>query len=180
MDDARARTGANDRRGKRGRALTIGLAAVVGLAVYGGAAMAMHDVNTLHACAKENSGDLRLVADAQECKPSEAAVEWNVQGPTGPPGTASVHAHIAEETSDAPFFGVTAWCEEGEVALGGGFDMRGSALASAQVRRDQPVSDLFPDAGIKEGEVPNGWRAFLNKGSGDLTLEVFVLCADGA
>jgi hypothetical protein len=52
----------------------------------GGIALAHHDANTIHACAKQQTGSLRMVESADDCLSSENAVEWNVQGPQGPIG----------------------------------------------------------------------------------------------
>lgn len=59
---------------------------VVGTLLTSGAAIALHDAGTIHACASSRGGDLRLVADAGACGKSEFSVEWNKQGPAGPQG----------------------------------------------------------------------------------------------
>ena len=148
------------------------------------------DGDTIHACAKEQGGDLRLVESEEDCLPSETFVEWSVEGPQGPvgpqgpSGVVETHVHVAEETAgpEVLFFGVTAMCERGEVALGGGYDLFGPALSDAQVRDDRPVSTDAPgvDPTLEDGDVPHGWSVFLNKPSADpkaLTLTVWVLCA---
>ena len=40
------------------------------------------------ACAKKENGQLRIVADHSECRPSEDPVAWNSAGPAGPTGPA--------------------------------------------------------------------------------------------
>ena len=40
------------------------------------------------ACAQKESGQLRRVADAGECRASEQPLTWNLQGPAGAPGPA--------------------------------------------------------------------------------------------
>jgi hypothetical protein len=146
-----------------------------------GGGVTLDDGNTIHACAKNQGGGLRLVDSSDDCLASETLVEWNVQGPQGPPGTAFVHVHTAEETSDDPFFAVGAFCEAGEVALGGGYNMAGPALSGAEVRDDRPT---IPNAlnAPGDGETPGGWAVFVNKvgpiaSELDLTLRVWVLCA---
>jgi hypothetical protein len=62
--------------------LLTSLAAVIGalaaaVLVAGGVAVATHDTTTLHACAQDRTGALRLVADAGQCTRGETAVEWN-------------------------------------------------------------------------------------------------------
>jgi len=63
------------------------LGGLVMLAVSAGAAFALHDATTIHACAQNKDGLLRLVADPGVCdERRETAVEWNVEGPAGPVG----------------------------------------------------------------------------------------------
>lgn len=140
----------------------------------GGLATALHDGNTIHACKKNQSGDVRLVDDADQCLPSETFVEWGVQGPAGPSGIVDAHLHFAEETSTEDFFGVTAECTPGEVALGGGYQKTGPgpAIFAAEVLIDAPQESL-------EGEL-NAWLVFVNKeptNDAELTLRVWVICA---
>jgi hypothetical protein len=63
---------------------------VVGGLVFAGIAAAtavrMADSNSVVICIKQGKGDLRLVADADDCKRNERAVTVNRQGPTGPAG----------------------------------------------------------------------------------------------
>jgi hypothetical protein len=49
-------------------------------------ALAHHDANTIHACQRTQTGAVRLVASPAECQSTEAAIEWNKQGPMGPMG----------------------------------------------------------------------------------------------
>lgn len=67
----------------------LGLIAV--LVAVSGVALAGHnnDPNELHACYKNNNGQMRYVTDPADCLPSEAVISWNQQGlagPTGPQG----------------------------------------------------------------------------------------------
>jgi hypothetical protein len=59
---------------------------VVTVSLGGGMALADHDTNTIHACAKTGTGTLRVVASADECKSNETPVQWTVEGPQGPQG----------------------------------------------------------------------------------------------
>jgi hypothetical protein len=40
----------------------------------------------VRACVNKTNGDVRIVADASQCRTSERVVEWNVVGPQGPKG----------------------------------------------------------------------------------------------
>jgi hypothetical protein len=173
------------------RWLVVGPVGVIGAGMsWAGVAAAIHDGNTIHACAKVQGGDVRLVDDEEECLNSEELVEWSVEGPQGPAGpqgpsgVVETHVHVAEETAgpEVLFFGVTAMCGRGEVALSGGYSMFGPALSDAQIRLDRPVSTDAPgvDPTLGDGDVPQGWQVFLNKPSADpqeLTLTVWVACA---
>jgi len=72
------------------RRLTLLAALVVALAC--GAAFAAHVAtarrgsNVIYACAKKQSGRLRVVAKPSACRPREQPLSWNVQGPAGPRG----------------------------------------------------------------------------------------------
>jgi hypothetical protein len=70
-------------------AISLVAAVVVGSSLSG--AVAEPSTEVIHACAKNNNGQLRLVAEAEACKKSEHAVQWGVQGPTGPPGPAGIN-----------------------------------------------------------------------------------------
>lgn len=53
----------------------VSLAVVAVVALTGGVVFASHDTNTIHACATTESGALRLVSSASNCRASETAVE---------------------------------------------------------------------------------------------------------
>jgi hypothetical protein len=42
----------------------------------------------IQGCYKQNSGDLRVVESAGDCRKSETAIQWNQKGPVGPQGPA--------------------------------------------------------------------------------------------
>jgi hypothetical protein len=68
------------------RRAVIAAVAVAVLGTAGGIAYAdSSGGGTIKACAKTNSGDLRLDTGGG-CLPSEQAVQWNQVGPQGPPG----------------------------------------------------------------------------------------------
>src|SRR5262249_27452284 len=72
------------------RRLTL-LAAFV-LVLAGGAALAAHVAtarrggNVVNACVQKHSGRLRVVAKRKAGRRGEQRLQWNVQGPAGPPG----------------------------------------------------------------------------------------------
>jgi hypothetical protein len=56
---------------------------------------------TIQACAKTDTGQLRVVKSASDCLASETAISWNQQGPRGADGTALAYAHIQDGALDA-------------------------------------------------------------------------------
>jgi hypothetical protein len=65
---------------------TVATAAIVCGTAY--ATVLAPAAGTVHACAKKSSGDLRAVAGAGSCKPSERAISWNIAGRPGADGRA--------------------------------------------------------------------------------------------
>lgn len=68
--------------------IAIGLAA--GFVIAAGGAFAASSVigsgGVIDGCYKKQTGQLRVVAAAADCDPSEAPLSWNQDGPAGPPG----------------------------------------------------------------------------------------------
>jgi type VI secretion system secreted protein Hcp len=103
----------------RGRTIAIAAACVAIAAV--GATYALAEggsSNTLNACAKKE-GQLRLVPAGTTCKPDETAVEWNVQGPKGDPGSTGAQGPKGDQgppgapAGDPPFTGTMAITGQG-------------------------------------------------------------------
>lgn len=40
----------------------------------------------IHACVDRRSGELRIIDAGEQCRNRESSLEWNIQGPVGPPG----------------------------------------------------------------------------------------------
>lgn len=59
-------------------------------------AVAMDDPNTIHACRQKN-GNLRVVSDPSDCRPSEDPISWST-GPTGPVAYAHVEDGVLDPT----------------------------------------------------------------------------------
>jgi hypothetical protein len=111
------------------------------------------DSEEIFACVLKQSGQLRVVADLSECKPSEEPLSWNREGP---PGTISLQ--IVHQTTDVPtseanrsFILASALCPSGTNATGGGFRVNSDGI---YVKASQPI----PGPGV--GNVtPVGWHA---------------------
>ena len=113
----------------RHRIFVLGLAVVTALGTTAGVALATGKLPGIGAdgridgCYKKNSGKLRVVREADDCRASELAIHWNVEGPAGPagpagpmgaagpqgergpqgePGTALAYAHVRGHTLTTP------------------------------------------------------------------------------
>ncbi len=60
------------------------------LVVVGCLSGAMFAQNTIHGCANQQNGDLRVVPNASYCRVPEVPVSWNIVGPQGPQGPQGV------------------------------------------------------------------------------------------
>ena len=79
-------------------ATAMALAALV-VAVGGVAYATIPDSSgTIHGCFSNTNGILRVVESANDCRTSERAIEWNQEGPPGPPGRPTTA--FAEETAE--------------------------------------------------------------------------------
>jgi hypothetical protein len=96
----------------------------------------------IHGC-YGNSGLLRTVVSSSDCRPDETALDWNVtgtqgpagprgpigppgpQGPDGPAGVHGVYVVFEDRLDGVPGNRVqyTVSCEQGDVAISGGFDL---------------------------------------------------------
>ena len=74
------------RRHRPSPGTVLGFAALI-VALGGVAFAAIPDSNgTIHGCYQKNSGNLRVVESASDCRNSELAITWNQQGPQGATG----------------------------------------------------------------------------------------------
>jgi hypothetical protein len=134
--------------------LVIGLAVAALLAA--GVAVATGAIpgpsGQITACYQKQSGQLRVVASARQCRRSERTLTWNQQGPQGPtgpagpagppgpPGATGPAGVSARETVQGPertapprnpnqfpsgFSSAIATCPAGKQVLGGGFNLGG-------------------------------------------------------
>jgi hypothetical protein len=160
----------------------------------GGGAYALSGVpdrsGVYHACVA-TSGALRLVGNASSCRkaktvkrgkrrvriPGESGIAWNQQGPRGLQGiqgnlgkagaTSVTVRQSALGTAD-----VTATCNSGERAVGGGANVQPS---TAHIYLSLPV-DSTNNAPV--GRVPTAWR-IRAEGAGGVaaSVQAFVVCA---
>lgn len=91
-------------------------------------------------------------------------------GPDGPPGPGFTDIHTISETVSLPNtlgISLALGCDEGEVAIGGGAEVRG--VSRFGLTRSMPAII---------GDTPIGWQATAVQDTlGPMTLEVFAHCA---
>ena len=162
--------------------LTGGLAAA--LMVIGGIALAIHsNPNELHACYKNNNGQMRYVTDPADCLPSEIILTWNQQGLQGPQGPAGPAGELSNVTlafadsavADQTFAYAAAECPTGTLATGGGWAMQGTVGVGNNLDSFLVLSSVPYGTG-------QGWQASVRRsgptGSGrEWGVRVFAVCA---
>lgn len=142
-------------------ALTVGVLAG-SLFAAGGIAAASSDSDVIHACVKNRSGDVRIVAETTTCRAGERQLSWNENVPQGPAD--SVKASI--EAADFNFPGSgnkIVRCPGGKTATGGGFFLDEPAENGREIIASAPFGDK---------DKPMGWLAVARKAKGT----VYVIC----
>jgi hypothetical protein len=116
----------------------LALCSVVSLAVAGGIAYAtIPEEGVITACQGKPGGSLRVIdAASATCKPRETTLNWNVQGPAGPPapagaegeqglpgpqGPPGLSGRVVVQQSANSTGAALAECPPGKVVLGGGY-----------------------------------------------------------
>ena len=130
--------------------------------------------NVIHACYKNNNGQMRTVSDINDCLNSETPISWNQlgtqgsQGPQGPAGASGWEKVSSSITPDTTGFAKTtvAVCPSGKKVLGGGVRSLGGG--------SRKVIGSFPTGS------GNGWIGEVAKSvsSDSLGLAVYAICAD--
>jgi hypothetical protein len=170
------------------------LAVFLGLA---GGAYALSGVpdrgGVYRACVDDKTGALRVVAKAASCRkattvkrgkrrvriPGESAIAWNQQGPPGIQGVQGVQGvgkagatNVTVRQSASGTGDVTATCDPGERAVGGGANAQPSA---AHIYLSLPVDSTNLAA---TGHAPTGWRIRAEDNAGTpASVTAFVVCA---
>ena len=147
---------------------------------------------TIHACAKNNSGALRLVSDPAQCTNSETVVSWGAAGPqgpagptgpqgpagpTGPPGPAGAsgvngYEVVFSSTDEDGNAYKEVPCPAGKVPLGGGaWINEGGQFDNRRLIGTHPYGEAFT-----EDLPPIGWAVRATHG-GEYALMVWAICA---
>lgn len=159
------------------------LIAVVTVLGMGSYALASHsNPNELHACYKNNNGQMRFVADPADCLSSETDVTWNQQGtqgpqgpqgPVGPAGTSTGSisnfemVHTTTATDNTSFKSISRACPTGKQVISGGFDIQSPGGGVIEIVTSAPYN--------------SGWhvraRASAEFQGEDWALRATALCA---
>jgi hypothetical protein len=119
---------------RRSVALAVSVGSALVLAVGFAYATVTDSGGVVHGCAKTPNGQLRIVASASDCAPSETSVDWNQVGPTGPAGSPGISGYqrllVAYFAGGQQFDSVspkslTVRCPAGKQILGGGASIMG-------------------------------------------------------
>jgi hypothetical protein len=151
----------------------VGMVAALVLAVGAlgiGIASGQTTGNTYTGCLK--AGTLTKVAIGSEplspCPSSATEVNWNEVGQAGATNVVTRFVDILDGPGQID--GV-AMCNDGEVAVGGGFNAGGNGF---QIRTfaDHPVAD-------QQGAVPTGWHVAVGHENTSTTMtgRIYVVCA---
>lgn len=144
--------------------------------VVGGVAIAQTSSSEIRACVAENSGNVRIVSNAGDCKPNESSTSWNQQGPqgakgeTGPAGATNIVQRNGSPRVLSPggSGSTRAVCLPGETAVGGG---AGNSVAGIYMLGEWPRPQL-------DGVRPTQWEVMYHNTT-DVSVGVtsIVLCA---
>ena len=151
--------------------------AAVGLLLASGIAYAMTSGSgeVIVGCAHRNSGALRLVGSADQCRENEGVLRWNIRGPAGPrglPGIAGIETLVEQSERDASDVkAINASCPPGKTVLGGGANITSDefavavALTASQFNATPTANAWFAQA-IEMRPVESAWQ-----------VNAFVVCA---
>ncbi len=93
-----------------------------------------------------------------------------LQGPPGPAGTSITYVNNEQISlgSGKGVAGLAVFCDDGDIATGGGFNGLGFDM---NVITNEPI--------VTDSISPTGWQvSSLNEGNKDLTITAYVVCAD--
>jgi hypothetical protein len=149
----------------------IGTVATLGLLGTGVVAVvSAHGGNSslIHACVKPN-GQITIVGASDSCG-KDSPLDWAIQGP---PGISGLVQRTETGNGGAFFAAATAECLDGELALGGGYQIGPVSALTDEFFTEQNRPN------IDGGTQPNGWYASVARtsGVGAWHITTFVICA---
>lgn len=167
--------------------LGVVVTAAAGFAIMAsGVAVAVHDAQTIHGCAHQHHGALRVVDGADQCNPSESPLEWNEQGEAGPPGADGISGYEIvshDEPNPEGNTSVTSTisCPSGKRVMGGGITALMIPMFSTE------VVEGSTEAMLLSGSHPTGdgtaWsvryeiRTYEHKAGDFVGVRLYAACA---
>jgi hypothetical protein len=116
----------------------------------------------IHACYNPR-GVLRIVDDVSNCRDQETELQWNIDGPQGPPGVLGFYT-VASSVITAPGGTHTTACIDcsaGDQVVGGGFELGREATLDGSWPGDEDT-----------------WCVSVDPSGADMSLLVYARCAD--
>lgn len=117
----------------------------------------------LQACAMSTEGQLRLVTDAAECRPSEEAVSWPASVPAGGATTFET-VTVTVPTGPSGIASATATCPSGGRVVGGGG--HATPVTGGNIIATSPAGD-------------DAWTATAVTNPSAQSFSVYAICAMG-
>ena len=148
------------------------------------AGYAVGDSEEITACAHSRTGQLRLLADGDDCRQKEVPVSWSIQGPIGPPGAPGTtgwttsRGSVAATLTDGGYWAAekAVTCPEGQLVTGGGYTYFNYPENPANVR----VKENGPrDFNLGPNANPRSWQVSIEADEPG-TLAVDAVCANAS
>ncbi len=102
------------------------------------------DDEIINGCYKKNDGQLRVVDNLDDCRPSELPISWNKEGPAEALGYEVVLESTAQNSDDSKFLNVE--CPPEKVAIGGGVRVFGDYAGIAIVANGPEGTTSAPES----------------------------------
>ncbi len=152
--------------------ITVSLMTGITLAfAYGG------DNELIHACVKDNNGDIRIVSANQDCKNNESNLDWRIQGEPGPAGApgSSGFEIVWDTFSVSPSENtITLACPDNKFAISGGAQLPGDSWLAVS----RPVGPEIV-GGSGSATMATAWEIGVsNVADGTFDLTAYVVCAN--
>jgi hypothetical protein len=120
------------------------------------------DTPKIHACVKDGSGEMRIVAAGEACMKKWSPLSWDQNAGSGGTITRTQVTATRDVLSSDGFSSVHVDCPSGSEVVGGGANYDGNDFALEYLLQSYPTT-------------PAGWTArwFVND---SVTLRVFAIC----
>ncbi len=106
----------------------------------------------IYGCYQKNNGQLRIVNDASECRPSEKFIQWNEAGPAGPQGVPGVSLDLSKLYSKHSHSSDYVACDFDDVSLSCSASVYGHVYESRNYQFGYDAS--IPREGLYDDQWP--------------------------